>query len=194
MRADEGGLTLPSLVIRTHFVRKSPVEKKEAGVSRFAALFAIAGALGLAIVGGALAVPPEHHTDFSDYGGVSSCGTFNDVYRGHLDANIVSKFDKAGQPVQDIVHITGWETNYRSDKPSVSITAHRSFTVIYTYATDSERDVGNVITQTAPGQGVLFHDVGSITFSASGVTIHGPHDVFEQGDAAFCNALIAVTP
>ena len=96
--------------------------------------------------------------------------------------------------MQDIVHITGWETNYRSDKPSVSITAHRSFTVIYTYATDSERDVGNVITQTAPGQGVLFHDVGSITFSASGVTIHGPHDVFEQGDAAFCNALIAVTP
>ena len=163
-------------------------------MSRFAALFAIAGALGLAIVGGALAIPPEHHTDFSDYSGVSSCGTFDDVYRGHLDANIVSKFDKAGNPVQDIVHITGWETNYRSDKPSVSITAHRSFTVIYTYATDSERDVGNVITQTAPGQGVLFHDVGSITFSASGVTIHGPHDVFEQGDAAFCNALIAVTP
>jgi hypothetical protein len=163
-------------------------------VSRFAALIATAGALGLAIAGGALAVPPEHHTDSSDYSGSSSCGSFNDVYQGHLDANIVTKLDQAGNPVQDIVHITGWEVNYRSDKPSVSITAHRSFTVIYTYASDSERDVGNIFTQTAPGQGVLFHDVGSITFAGQDVTVHGPHNIFDQGDAAFCNALIAVTP
>ena len=46
----------------------------------------------------------------------------------------------------------------------------------------------------APGQGVLFHDVGSISFSGGDVIVHGPHDIFEQGDAAFCNALIAVTP
>ena len=163
-------------------------------MSRSAALVAAVGALALALAGGALAVPPDHHTDSSDYSGFSSCGSFNDVYRGHLDANITSTFDKAGNPVKDIVHITGWETNSRSDKPSVSITAHRSFTIIYTYATDSERDVGNIFTQTAPGQGVLFHDVGSISFSGGDVIIHGPHDIFEQGDAAFCNALIAVTP
>jgi hypothetical protein len=163
-------------------------------VSRFAALILTVGALGLAIAGRALAVPPDHHTDSEDYSGMSSCGSFNDLYKGHIDANIVSKFDKAGNPVQDIVHITGWETNYRSDKPSVSITAHRSFTVIYTYATDTERDVGNIFTQTAPGHGVLFHDVGSITFAGQDVTVHGPHDVFDQGDAAYCNALIAVTP
>ena len=116
------------------------------------------------------------------------------MYKGHLDASGTTTFDKAGHPVKDIVHITGWETNSRSDKPSVSMTAHRSFTIIYTYATDSERDVGNIFTQTAPGQGVLFHDVGSITFAGETVTIHGPHDVFAQGDAAFCNALIAATP
>jgi hypothetical protein len=40
---------------------------------------------------------------------------------------------------------------------------------------------------------VLFHDVGNITFSDGTVTIHGPHDVFEQGDAAFCNALRALS-
>ena len=78
-------------------------------MSRSAALVAAVGALALAIAGGALAVPPHHHTDSSDYSGISSCGSFNDVYQGHLDANIVSKFDKAGNPVQDIVHITGWE-------------------------------------------------------------------------------------
>ena len=163
-------------------------------MSRFAALVLAAVAVSLAIVGGALAVPPDHHTDSDDYSGSSSCGSFNDNYYGHLDANILTKLDKAGQPVQDIVHVTGWEVNYRSDKPSVSITAHRSFTIIYTYATDSERDLGNIFTQTAPGQGVLFHDVGSITFAGQDVTVHGPHDVFDQGDAAYCNALIAATP
>jgi hypothetical protein len=73
------------------------------------------------------------------------------------------------------------------------MTAKRSFTVIYTYATDTEKNAGNVFTQTAPGHGVLFHDVGNITFSGGTVTIHGPHDVFEQGDAAFCNALRALS-
>jgi hypothetical protein len=163
-------------------------------VSRFAALVAAVGVFALASAGGALAVPPDHHTDSDDYSGSSSCGSFNDNFYGHLDASVVTTFDKAGNPVKDIVHITGWEVNYRSDKPSVAITAHRSFTIIYTYATDSERDVGNIFTQTAPGQGVLFHDVGSITFAGEDVIVHGPHDVFDQGDAAYCNALIAVTP
>ena len=54
--------------------------------------------------------------------------------------------------MQDIVHVTGWEVNYRSDKPSVSITAHRSFTIIYTYATDTERDIGNIFTQNSAGK------------------------------------------
>ena len=62
----------------------------------------------------------------------------------------------------------------------MSITAKRSFTLIYTYATDTEKDAGNVFTQTAPGQGVLFHDVGNITFhgETGTVTIRpGPHDI-----------------
>ena len=77
--------------------------------------------------------------------------------------------------------------------PSVSITGHRSFTVIFDYASGIERDLGNIFTQTFPGQGVLFHDVGLISFGAD-VTIHGPHDIFNQGNAAYCNGLIAATP
>jgi hypothetical protein len=26
------------------------------------------------------------------------------------------------------------------------------------------------------------------------LTIHGPHDIFDQGQAAYCNGLIAATP
>jgi hypothetical protein len=63
--------------------------------------------------------------------------------------------------------------------PSVSLTGHRSFTVIFDYASGAERDLGNIFTQTAPGQGVLFHDAGFIKFDGQDVTIHGPHDIFE---------------
>jgi hypothetical protein len=161
---------------------------------RFSALCALVFCVGLTLAAAAGAVPPVHHTDSADYSGATSCGAFDDVYVGHLDVNVTSTFDKAGNPVTDIVHISGWETNSRSDMPSVTMTAHRSFTVIYTYATDSERDVGNIFTQTAPGEGVLFHDVGFIMFDGGSVTVHGPHDIFDQGDAAFCNALLAITP
>jgi hypothetical protein len=137
--------------------------------------------------------PPERFTEVVDYSGSASCGTFDDMYAGHLEIAGMTTLDAEGNPVRDIVRISGWERNWRSDRPSVSITAKRSFTVIYTYATDTETNVGNVFTQTAPGQGVLFHDVGNITFSGATVTIHGPHDVFVQGDAAFCNALRAVS-
>ena len=161
---------------------------------RFSALCALVFCVGLTVAAAAGAVPPVHHTDSEEYSGTSSCGAFDDVFVGHLDVNVTSTFDKAGNPVKDIVHISGWETNSRSDMPSVTMTAHRTFNVIYTYATDSERDVGNIFTQTAPGEGVLFHDVGFIMFDGDTFTVHGPHDIFDQGDAAFCNALIAITP
>jgi hypothetical protein len=163
-------------------------------VRRSAAFLALVAALGLTVVGAAVAVPPDHHTDSQDYSGASSCGSFDDVYQGHLDASIVSTFDQAGNPVRDIVHITGWEINSRSDMPSVSLTARRNFIVIFDYQTRVERDLGNIYTQTVPGYGLLFHDVGLISLGGGVVTVHGPHDVFEQGDAAFCNALAAVTP
>ena len=158
-------------------------------------LLAAVSALFLVGAGAALAVPPEHHTDSEDYNGSASCGTFSDVYVGHLEVSAITTFDRAGNPVRDVVHIRGWETNSRSDDPSVSITAKRNWTIVYDYASETEMNAGAVFTQTAPGQGVLFHDVGNVRFGAGGgdVTVHGPHDILDQGDAAFCNALLAVS-
>jgi hypothetical protein len=147
--------------------------------------------LGVASVG--LAATPDRFTDSFDYDGTSSCSGFDDVYLGHLDVSGMTTFDKKGNPIRDVVQFRGWETNVRSDNPDVSITAKRSFTVIYNYASGVERNVGNVFTQTAPGQGVLFHDVGVISFDGDEVTVHGPHDLWDQGDAVFCNALLAVS-
>jgi hypothetical protein len=159
---------------------------------RWSLLLAAASVLVLGIVSAGLAAQPARFTESIDYDGSSPCSGFGDDYVGHLDIDGMTTFDKAGNPVRDIVHFQGWETNSRSDEPDVSITARRNFTVIYNYASDTEKNLGMVFSQTAPGQGVLFHDVGNIAFHGEDVTIHGPHDVFVEGDAAFCNALVAV--
>jgi hypothetical protein len=158
------------------------------------AIAAVCATALLALTTVAAASPPTHFTDSDDYSGSSACGTFDDLYEGHLEVHGITIYDSEGNPVRDVVHITGWERNWRSDQPSVSITAKRNFNVVYTYATDTEKDVGIIESQTAPGQGVLFHDVGNIQFQGGAVvTVRGPHDVFDQGDAAYCNGLLAVS-
>ncbi|MGZ4290514.1 MAG: hypothetical protein ACXVQZ_07845 [Gaiellaceae bacterium] len=165
------------------------------------ALTVLLGAFATALAAAAVASPPDHFTDTSDYSTdtgatPSNCGSFDDDYTGHLDVHGITTFDKQGNPVTDVVHISGWEVNWRSDRPSVRFTAKRQWTVVYDYATNTEKDVGIIFSATAPGQGVLFHDVGNISFDDStgnAIAVHGPHDVYAQGDAAYCNALLAIS-
>lgn len=72
------------------------------------------------------------------------------------------------------------------------MTLKGSWTTPYDYATDTETNMGPVYQQTYPGFGLLFHDVGLVSFGPGGVVVYGPHDVLEQGDAAFYNALEAI--
>ena len=161
---------------------------------RFSAAALVAGVLALVIALTASAAAPDHFTDSQDYSGVTQCEGFNDVWVGHLDVHGITKYDRQGNPVEDIVHVSGWETNSRSDDPSISITAKRNFDIVFTYADGLERDNGNVYTQVAKGQGVLFHDVGNIVFDGpTTVAVHGPHDANTGGDAVFCAALEAVS-
>jgi hypothetical protein len=159
----------------------------------FTVLVGMLAAAALAVV--ATAGPPDHFTDSEDYSGVAPCAGFDNYYEGHLDVSGINRFDSAGNPVEDVVHISGWERNWRSDRPDVSITARRQFNVTFDYATSVEKDSGAIYSQTAPGNGVLFHDVGNIQFNhATGeVVIHGPHDTFTGGQQAFCDALLAVS-
>ena len=64
----------------------------------------------------ALGAPPERFTDVVDYSGSASCGTFNDMFAGHLEIAGMTTRDAEGNPVRDIVHISGWERNWRSDR------------------------------------------------------------------------------
>ena len=157
-------------------------------------LVSTAAACGAALLlaGAASAKPPERFTDSITYSGSASCGGFNDVWEGSIEISGMTTFDKAGTPVADILHLKRVETNWRSDDPSVSMTGTGSWTVHYDYATDTEANTGQIFNQTYPGLGVLFHDVGRIVFSPGGVVVNGPHDIFEQGDAVFCDALEAI--
>ena len=159
-----------------------------------AVLLSVFCGVAMAFAGAAGAVPPVHQTSVFDYSGSAPCGTFDDVYFGHLDVTVITTYDEGGNVVRGILHFSGWETNYRSDMPSVSVTAHRSYTEIINIATSSNQTVGNVFTLTLPGRGVLFHDVGVLRFENGILTVHGPHDVYYQGYAAFCDALVAATP
>jgi hypothetical protein len=166
------------------------MRRRIAGIS----LAAMLAAAVFAVAAGAN--PPDHFANAEDYSGVAPCAGFDNYYEGHLDISGITTFDKQGNPVEDVVHISGWERNWRSDRPQVSITAKRQFNVTFDYATHIEKDSGPIYTQTAPGQGLLFHDVGNIQFNdATGevVAIHGPHDTFTGGQQAYCDALIAVS-
>ena len=144
----------------------------------------------------ALAIPPDHHTDSEDYSGGASCGAFTDLYEGHLDASGITKFDKQGNPVagRRSHQRLGTQLAIRPAKRVVHVEAefHRALRLC-----DRHR-VGhrNHLIDDRSGHGVLFHDVGNIQFNdgtGEVIAIHGPHDVFDQGDAAYCNALLAIS-
>lgn len=157
-------------------------------------LASTAAACGVALLlaSAASANPPERFTDSFTYSGAASCGAFDDVFEGSIEASGMTTFDRNGNPVADIVHVKRVERNWRSDDPSVSMTLTGNWTVHYDYATDTEAVTAQIFKQTYPGLGLLFHDVGRIVNSPGGMVVHGPHDVLEQGNAAFCDALEAI--
>jgi hypothetical protein len=55
---------------------------------------------------------------------------------------------------------------------------------------DILRQVGSIYRVHVRGQGIAAHDTGSITLNPDGsVVIHGPHEVFVEGDALLCEVL-----
>ena len=140
----------------------------------------------------AAATPPDHFTDSVDYSGSAPCAGFTNFYSGHQDVQGITTFDAQGNPVKDVVHIRGSELNWRSGSDD-TYTVHFAFNIVYDYASDTTSDNGMVIKVNYPGLGVLFHDVGKIVFRQGQLlAVHGPHDVFEQGQDAYCNAFLAI--
>jgi hypothetical protein len=89
------------------------------------------------------------------------------------------------------------------DGPSVTVRSHWERHYVYAIPGDiasrSVTELGAVYVATAPGQGVVFHDVGLITFAPGQdfetiAVMHGPHDFYSNFDAvqaAVCAILAA---
>ena len=75
---------------------------------------AVACGVALLLAGAASAKPPERFTDSFTYSGSAPCGGFDDVWEGSIEVRGMTTFDKAGNPVADIVHFKRVETNWRS--------------------------------------------------------------------------------
>ena len=156
------------------------------------AVAAVFGAAALALAGSAGASAPDKWTDSGTYGPFSSeCDGFTDFYAGTFTETGRTIYGPDGTPVKDVIHQSGSELNWRSGSAD-SYTVYWDQEIHYDYATDTVTQTGKVLRVTYPGLGLLFHDVGTITFSPDGATYHGPHDVFEQGLDAYCNAFIAI--
>ena len=131
----------------------------------------------------------DRWTDSFDYSNSAPCATFTNLWSGHADERGMTTYDKAGNPVKDIVYQTGSELDWRSDTLA-SFSVRWSFTIVYDYASDTTTLNGNVDTATSPGLGKLFHDVGTVAFTEDGpVKVHGPHDVLAGGNQVYCDAL-----
>jgi len=152
----------------------------------------VVGAALFVVAASALAAPPDHFTDSGSYTGNASCGSFTNFWSGSFSVSGKTTFNKNGDPVMDVVHQSGSELNWRSGN-SDSYTVYFDFNIVYDYATDTQSLNGKIIKVTYPGLGVLFQDVGKIVFAHGEVTaVHGPHDTFEQGQDAYCNAFLAI--
>jgi hypothetical protein len=156
-------------------------------------IVSVIGAALLVLAASAAAAPPDHFTDSGSYSGDASCGSFTNFWSGSFTVNGKTMFDKSGNPVMDVVHQSGSELNWRSGN-SDSFTVYFDYNIVYDYATDTTSVNGKAIKVTYPGLGVLLHDVGKIVVGPDGelVAMHGPHDTFEQGQDAYCNALLAI--
>jgi len=155
-------------------------------VSAFSLIFA---AVGLAQP--ASAAPPTVQTVHEEFMDVEiiDCGDFQILASATVDVRETIYFDKDGNEIRLMAHITyiGTLTNSVTGF-SVSDPGHHTF--FLDFVTGTERTTGLIYQITIPGQGSVVMDVGSITFEADGdVVIHGPHDVFVEGDAALCAAL-----
>jgi hypothetical protein len=154
----------------------------------------IASVIGAALLvaASAGAARPDHFTESDSYTGDASCGSFTNFYQGSFTDKGKTTFDQSGNPVKEVIHESGSELNTRSGSTD-SYTVYFNFTRVTDYATETTTLNGQVTKVTYPGLGVLFHDVGKIVHLPGGATvIHGPHDVWEQGQDAYCNAFLAI--
>jgi hypothetical protein len=132
---------------------------------------------------GSFSNPTEYYDTGASCGTGASAfeilGTFTDA--GNFEVYV----NQQGLPTEVVVHHNATGTFYNSTDLSKVINAPGHWQDIYTFGVPGDPTTvtltqpGQVYKEVAPGFGLLFHDVGNISFAPDGtVTIHGPHQQF----------------
>jgi len=144
----------------------------------------MAFALSVALVGPALAGKPAIETFVVQESFDLDCGAF----LIHEEATVTIRqtlwFDGDGNPVRANEHITydGVITGPGGIGTFADRAHFTNFIDIAPGDVITVRQVGLLYNIHVPGQGLIGHDVGSITFFPDGSAEYkGPHDVFENG-------------
>jgi hypothetical protein len=150
------------------------------------------------LVSAALAAPASadqrdliHFADPFD--GSAQCDGFVDNWEGH-DRGTITNFSRNGVLYRQVGHIHSIETDTNS-VTGKSFVIRTNITVTGDLTPDGELTAhkisGEFNVGNSPGQGIVIHDAGTVSFDADGMTtaIHGIHDTFEIGEDAFCAAL-----
>jgi hypothetical protein len=149
--------------------------------------------LSLALAAPAAADTREVFSFADPFDGGGQCDGFELVYEGH-DRGTVTNFLRNGVPYRQVGHIHAIETdtNLTTGK---SVVIRTNLTVLGELTPDGELAAHSVSGQfnigTSPGQGIVIHDAGLARIDADGMAdvLHGIHDVFTDGEGAFCRAL-----
>jgi hypothetical protein len=131
---------------------------------------------------------------FADpFDGSAQCDGFVNNWEGH-DRGTITDFARDGVLYRQVGHIHAIETDTNS-VTGKSVVIRTDITVVGDLTPDGELATYKISGQfnvgTSPGQGIVIHDAGTVTFDADGMiaAIHGIHDTFANGGDAFCAAL-----
>jgi hypothetical protein len=153
----------------------------------------IAVLLSLAVAAPAAADTREVINFADPFDGSAACDGFELVWEGH-DRGTITNFSRGGVPYRQVGHIHAIETdtNLATGK---SVVIRTNLTVVGELTPDGELASHSVSGQfnvgTLPGQGIVIHDAGLARVDADGMVtlLHGIHDVFDNGEDAFCDAV-----
>jgi hypothetical protein len=130
---------------------------------------------------------------FADpFDGTGQCDGFVNNWEGH-DRGMVTNFSRDGVLYRQVGHIHAIETDTNS-VTGKSVVIRTDITIVGDITPDGVltdyKISGQFNVGTSPGQGIVIHDAGTVSFDPNGITaIHGIHDVFDNGEGAFCAAL-----
>jgi hypothetical protein len=131
---------------------------------------------------------------FADpFDGSAECDGFVNNWEGH-DRGTITNFARDGVLYRQVgkIHAIETDTNSVTGK---SVVIRTNITVVgdlspegdlLAHKVSGQFNIGN-----SPGEGIVIHDAGMIRVDEEGLVtlLHGIHDVFDNGEDAFCEAL-----